>query len=98
MTIGRKVPPRMKPVTAPPEPMALVAAVPMQSDRKPPRGCSTQMATVPEIRKVADLCHVFYNGSIIGTLENDQIDETTVMRYSTNSINAQQTSDRGGES
>ena len=53
---------------------------------------------VPEIRKVADLCHVFYNGSIIGTLENDQIDETTVMRYSTNSINAQQTSDRGGES
>ena len=52
---------------------------------------------VPEIRKVADLCHVFYNGSIIGTLENDQIDETTVMRYSTNSINAQQTSDRGGE-
>ena len=51
---------------------------------------------VPEIRKVADLCHVFYNGSIIGTLSNDQIDETSVMRYSTNSIGAQQPG-RGGE-
>ena len=51
---------------------------------------------VPEIRKVADLCHVFYNGSIIGTLSNDQIDETSVMRYSTNSIGAQEPG-RGGE-
>ena len=51
---------------------------------------------VPEIRKVADLCHVFYNGFIIGTLSNDQIDETSVMRYSTNSIGAQQPG-RGGE-
>ena len=53
---------------------------------------------VPEIRNVADLCYVFYNGSIIGTLQNDQIDETTVMRYSTNSIGAQESEDRRGES
>ena len=51
---------------------------------------------VPEIRNVADICYVFYNGSIIGTLRNDQIDETSVMRYSTNSIGAQQPG-RGGE-
>ena len=52
---------------------------------------------VPEIRNVADICHVFYNGSIIGTLENDQIDETTVMRYSTNSIGAQQAGEESHE-
>jgi ribose transport system ATP-binding protein len=52
---------------------------------------------VPEIRNVADICHVFYNGSIIGTLENDQIDETTVMRYSTNSIGAQQAGEESYE-
>ena len=42
---------------------------------------------IPELQKVADLCAVFYEGSIIKMLEHDEIDETTVMLYSTNAAN-----------
>ena len=45
---------------------------------------------IPEIQKVADYCAVFYNGSIIKVLEHDEIDETTVMLYSTNAVNTEE--------
>lgn len=45
---------------------------------------------IPEIRKVADYCAVFYNGSIIKMLDHDEIDETTVMLYSTNAVNKEE--------
>ena len=38
---------------------------------------------IPEIQKVADVCAVFYNGRIIQMLSHGQIDEHTVMLYST---------------
>ena len=41
---------------------------------------------IPELRRVADRCAVFYNGQIIKILERDEIDEQTVMLYSTNAI------------
>ncbi|MCD8013719.1 MAG: sugar ABC transporter ATP-binding protein [Lachnospiraceae bacterium] len=43
---------------------------------------------IPEIQKVADYCAVFYNGSIIKLLPHDEIDEVTVMMYSTNAAQA----------
>lgn len=46
---------------------------------------------IPELEKVADSCAVFYNGSIIKTLPHEEIDETTVMLYSTNAVD-----DNGG--
>ena len=45
---------------------------------------------IPEIQKVADYCVVFYNGSIIKVLKHDEIDETTVILYSTNAINSEE--------
>lgn len=45
---------------------------------------------IPEIQKVADYCMIFYNGSIIKTLRHDEIDEATVMLYSTNAVNAKE--------
>ena len=39
---------------------------------------------IPEIQKVADFCAVFYEGSIIKILEHEEINEMTVMLYSTN--------------
>ncbi len=45
---------------------------------------------IPEIKKVADRCIVFYNGRIAGTLMHDEIRETTVMRYSTNASDARE--------
>lgn len=41
---------------------------------------------IPEIRKVADYCVVFYGGSIIKILPHKDIDEQTVMLYSTNAV------------
>ena len=41
---------------------------------------------IPEIKKVADRCIVFYNGKIAGSLAHSQIDETTVMSYATNAV------------
>lgn len=43
---------------------------------------------IPEIQKVADLCAVFYEGSIVKVLEHQEIDETKVMLYSTNAVSA----------
>ncbi|MFV0364544.1 MAG: sugar ABC transporter ATP-binding protein [Suipraeoptans sp.] len=44
---------------------------------------------IPEMQKIADVCHIFYNGTIIKTLEHNKIDEKTVMLYSTNAIEKQ---------
>lgn len=43
---------------------------------------------VPELQRVADCCAVFYNGEIIKMLPHEEIDERTVMLYSTNAIHA----------
>lgn len=45
---------------------------------------------IPEIKRVADRCIIFYNGSIIKTLKNEEVDEHTVMMYATNAINAEE--------
>ena len=44
---------------------------------------------IPEIQKVADFCAVFYEGRIIKILEHEEIDEMTVMMYSTNAVQAE---------
>lgn len=41
---------------------------------------------IPEIQKVADYCAVFYEGSIVKILKHQEIDEMTVMMYSTNAV------------
>ena len=41
---------------------------------------------IPEIKKVADRCIVFYDGHISGELSNSEIDEKTVMKHSTNAL------------
>lgn len=41
---------------------------------------------IPEIQKVADYCAVFYEGNLVKILQHNEIDETTVMLYSTNAI------------
>ncbi|MBU5342127.1 sugar ABC transporter ATP-binding protein [Caldifermentibacillus hisashii] len=41
---------------------------------------------IPELQKIADRCAVFYNGEIIKILQHDEIDEETVMMYSTQAI------------
>ena len=43
---------------------------------------------IGEIQKVADRCAVFYDGRLLTILNHDQIDEQTVMMYSTNAIEA----------
>ena len=45
---------------------------------------------IPEIQKVADYCAVFYNGEIIKILEHQEIDEMTVMMYSTNAAQTEE--------
>ena len=40
---------------------------------------------IPELQKIADYCAVFYEGSIVKILEHKDIDEHTVMMYSTGS-------------
>ncbi len=41
---------------------------------------------IPELKRVADRCAVFYDGTLSTILPHDQIDEQTVMLYSTNAI------------
>lgn len=41
---------------------------------------------IPEIQKVADYCAVFYEGSIVKILPHEEIEEHTVMMYSTNAV------------
>ena len=43
---------------------------------------------INEIQKVADRCAVFYDGSLLKILRHDEIDEHTVMMYSTNAVQA----------
>lgn len=45
---------------------------------------------VPEIQKVADRCVIFYDGSIIKTLDHSEVDEHKVMMYSTNAVSAEE--------
>lgn len=39
---------------------------------------------IPELAKVTDYCAVFYEGTVIKVLKHEEIDEKTVMLYSTN--------------
>ena len=41
---------------------------------------------IPEIKKVSDRCVVLYDGQVVGVFDHDQIDEKTVMMYSTNAV------------
>ena len=43
---------------------------------------------IPEIQKIADFCVVFYDGKIVKILQHNEIDEQTVMLYSTNAFSA----------
>ncbi len=43
---------------------------------------------IPELQKLADRVLIFYNGEIIKSLSHDEIEEHTVMMYSTNSVEA----------
>ena len=43
---------------------------------------------INEIQKVADRCAVFYDGRLLKILPHEEIDEHTVMMYSTNAIEA----------
>ena len=45
---------------------------------------------VPEIQKVADRCIIFYDGSIIKSLNRGDVDEHAVMMYSTNAVSAEE--------
>ena len=45
---------------------------------------------IPELQKVADYCAVFYDGGIVKILEHGEIDEKTVMLYSTNAIHVKE--------
>ena len=40
---------------------------------------------IPELREVADVCYVLYEGRVVKALAHDEINEQTVMLYSTNS-------------
>ncbi len=39
---------------------------------------------IPELQKIADYCAVFYEGKIVKILEHSELDDQTVMYYSTN--------------
>lgn len=43
---------------------------------------------INEIQKVADRCAVFYDGEILKVLPHDEIDDHTIMMYSTNAVQA----------
>lgn len=43
---------------------------------------------IPELQKIADQCAIFYEGKIIKVLDHSEIDEHTVMMYSTNAAGA----------
>ena len=42
---------------------------------------------IPELQKVADRCAVFYDGELVKILKHEEINEETVMMYSTNAVN-----------
>ena len=41
---------------------------------------------IPELKKIADRCIVFYHGGIAAELPHDEIEENTVMMYSTGAL------------
>lgn len=41
---------------------------------------------IPEIKKIADRCIVFYEGKIQGVFAHDEVDEQKIMAYSTNAV------------
>jgi len=43
---------------------------------------------IPEIKKVSDRCVVLYDGRITKVFSHDEINEKTVMMYSTNAVEA----------
>ena len=45
---------------------------------------------IGEIQKVADRCAVFYDGRLLKILPHEEIDEHTVMMYSTNAVEARE--------
>ena len=42
---------------------------------------------IPELQKVADRSAIFYDGELMKILNHEEIDEATVMMYSTNAVN-----------
>jgi len=47
---------------------------------------------IPEIKKVSDRCVVFFAGKIIKIFDRNEIDDHSVMLYSTNAVNTQEVS------
>ena len=45
---------------------------------------------IPELKRVADRCAVFFDGTIVKVLSHDEIDEQTVMLYSTNAVSTKE--------
>lgn len=45
---------------------------------------------IPELKKIADECAIFYEGTIVKTLKHEEITEESVMMYSTNAINTKE--------
>ena len=45
---------------------------------------------IPELQQVADRCAIFYEGRIVKILSHEEIEEHTVMLYSTNAVNAKE--------
>lgn len=41
---------------------------------------------IPEIKKISDRCVVFYEGKVVKIFSHDEIEEKTVMAYSTNAV------------
>ena len=42
---------------------------------------------IPELQKVAGRCAIFYDGELVKMLKHEEINEETVMMYSTNAVN-----------
>ena len=47
---------------------------------------------IPELQQVADRCAVFYEGELVKILPHEEIEEHTVMLYSTNAIHTEEMS------
>ena len=45
---------------------------------------------IPELKRVADRCAVFFDGTVVKILSHDEIDEQTVMLYSTNAVSTKE--------
>ena len=47
---------------------------------------------IPELQQVADRCAVFYEGKLVKILPHEEIEEHTVMLYSTNAVHTEEMS------